>query len=73
MNKVTIVLAGNIEQYERYVIEAMAVFPDKRFIYGSTAYKIYGARATEIVVTGTFWERTNATRLYDLANERVMK
>lgn len=72
-NKVTIVLAGNREQYENYVIDTAVSFPGKRFVYGFNAYKILGSQAEEVVTTGTFWQRHDARKLFDLSLTRVFK
>ena len=71
VKKSVIVLAGNYRQYLDYVRAHGAVSArDRGFAYGERD-KMCGIEASEVVVTGTFWERADAGDAYEFANSRV--
>ncbi len=69
-NMVTIVLAGSAEEYARYVRDNPS--DEKRYVYGSSVYKLITARIREVVTCGTFWQRKDARKLFDVANDHII-
>lgn len=69
MSKI-IVLAGNREQFERYLSEQGLT--DSEAVYGYEPHSILGIRANKVVEIGTFWETKNANKLWTLAQSRVI-
>ena len=67
--KKTIILAGNREQFERYLDNFGKT--DSECVYGYSPEAIYGVEATNVVVTGTFWDRKDAHKLKELADSRI--
>ena len=68
MNKI-IVLAGNREQFEDYLNKNGLT--DSEAIYAFEPNRILGIEASKIEVVGTFWDRKDADKLYNLAWSRV--
>ena len=64
-----IVLAGNRMEFERYL--DTNGLTDSEALYGFEPEKIMGIRASKIEVVGTFWDRKNADKLYELAKTRI--
>src|SRR5690554_8225016 len=58
-----LVLAGNIEQFNRYVAERKNTGCDHRYVYG--LHSVYGAYFDNYVICGTFWQRKDAGLLFD--------
>lgn len=69
MDKKIIVLAGNREQFERFLDENGLT--DSEAIYGYEPSVIYGIDASRVEVVETFWERQDAAELKELADSRV--
>jgi hypothetical protein len=68
-NKRIIVLAGTRQQFENYLAENGLT--DSEAVYGYEPERIYGITASKVEVVGTFWERKDAGKLYELANSRI--
>lgn len=68
MKKTILVLAGNINQYNKFVRENNC---REKCIYARTKDAIRGLRMKEIEVVGTFWDRKDAGRVYQEACERI--
>ncbi len=73
MGKVIIVLAGNYEQYKRYIWEQFGDNEEERNcrVYAEYPDRIRGLRAEKVEVIGTFWERHDASKLKGVADSRV--
>lgn len=69
MKKKIIVLAGNREQFEKYLNDNGMT--DSEAVYGYEPRVIYGLIAERVDIIGTFWERKDAEELQDLAYSRV--
>jgi len=67
--KKIIVLAGSREQFEDYL--ANNGLTDSEAIYGYLPERIYGIEASKVEIIGTFWDRKDAGKLYELALSRV--
>lgn len=67
--KKIIVLAGNREQFERYLDENGMT--DSEAIHGYCAEVLYGIEASKIVEVGTFYERKDCHELKELALTRI--
>lgn len=68
-DKKIIVLAGTREQFERYLDENGLT--DYEAIYAYEPERLYGIRASKIEIIGTFWERKDADKLKELAENRI--
>lgn len=72
MNKTILVLAGNKEQFDKYVGD-----PQKHlsqvFMYASHIKDLFGIIPDKIEITGTFWDLPHSGKMYDLALTRVRK
>ena len=68
--KKVIVLAGNFEQFQRY-ISNLSLEERYRIIYGSNMEKMMGVEADKIETIGTFWELPNASKIYEFAQTRI--
>lgn len=64
-----VVLAGNREQFETYLVSEGLT--DSGVVYGDGPESVMGRHFSSIVVIGTFWGRKDADKLYDLAQTRV--
>jgi hypothetical protein len=69
MEKKIIILAGNREQFERYLDENGLT--DSDAIYGYEPDRVCGIIASKVEVIGTFWEKKNANEIYKEALTRV--
>jgi hypothetical protein len=67
--KKIIILAGTREEFERY-LDSMGM-TDSEAVYGFDMERIQGFEASKVEVIGTFWQRKNANKLFELANTRV--
>lgn len=67
--KKIIILAGNREQFEKYLNENG--FTDSEAIYGYRPENIMGIQASKVEIVGTFWKKKNASELQKLANTRI--
>jgi hypothetical protein len=68
--KKIIVLAGNREQFERYLADNGLT--DSEAVYGFEPDRIYGIRASKVEIIGTFWERKDASKLKEVADSRII-
>ena len=68
--KQIIILAGNYGQFKECVSHFSTPLQNK-CIYGSSPEKIYGFEVGEIISTGTFWDRKDADRLWEIVQSRV--
>lgn len=70
--KEAIILAGNYREYTDWIYDnvLLNVAEVENYVYGDTLQKIMSVRAKEIKVIGTFYERDDATSLYDHALTR---
>lgn len=68
-DKKIIVLAGNIEQFNRYLEEYGLT--TKEAVYGWSPEVINGVEAKSVVEIGTFYERKDKFELRELANSRI--
>ena len=64
-----IILAGSRQQFEDYLDRNGLT--DSEAVYGFEPQIIYGIEASSVEVVGTFWERRDAGKLYELANSRI--
>lgn len=67
--KKIIVLAGTREQFENFLNDNGIT--DSEAIYGFSPDVLLQTRAQRIETTGTFWERKDAGKLYELAQTRI--
>jgi hypothetical protein len=63
--KITVVLAGSMQQYENYIVTNR--LDKKHYIYGYSVMKLRGVRADKLVVVGTFWDKPDANKIYEEA------
>ena len=59
----TYILAGTYQQ----AVDAARLLPRDQWRYVDEDRHLYGVHAGSLLVVGTFWERRDAARLYDLA------
>ena len=59
-----LVLAGNIEQFNRYVAERKNTGYEYRYVYGFQSLNS-GVYFDNYVICGTFWQRKDAGLLFD--------
>jgi hypothetical protein len=64
-----LVLAGNHKQYKDYLLRNGLDEANAKYAFSAT--ELHALRIEEILVTGTFWDREDATELYDLAKTRL--
>lgn len=61
----TIVLAGNRQQFISWCQDNHISLKDHTAVYASSQANIRGIRVDMIVVTGTFWNRKDADEIYE--------
>lgn len=66
-----IVLAGSLEQFERYMRSKSLTDNREAYIYTSRPHNIYSVEAKRVDIIGTFWERDDAIELEKLAKSRI--
>jgi len=66
MQKTIIVLAGSHEQFQVYLSRARRD-RETEYVYGGNAHSLMGKVAYDVVTYGTFWERPDASGLFNLA------
>lgn len=62
------VLAGSIKEFRHYHPEK----EDKKFIYISSPQSVFGNRFETFEVIGTFWERPDSQKLFDLVRRYIL-
>lgn len=69
--KKIIVLAGNFYEFQNYI--RFQIEPISRFVYGDFPHKIDGIEASRVDIVGTFYNRSDAGKLEELAKSRIRK
>lgn len=67
-----IVLTGDRGQYEYWLNSEASGWPN-RYVYGHPRNSgMLTNRFHDIIIWGTFWERADATKIYELAQQRLI-
>ena len=64
-----IILAGNREQFERYIENNN--LNHNETVYADGQVKVRGIEASKVITVGTWYEKSNAFELEELAKSRI--
>ena len=69
------VLAGNKREFEEFCYKGNPEFPKGKntAVYASSITQMFGYRVDSFLTIGTFWERSDASQLFECAKSRVIK
>ena len=67
------VLAGSIIEFRHYHPEKEDDKYVEKFVYISSPYCVYGNRFKTFEVVGTFWERSDADKLFELVKRNLIQ
>jgi hypothetical protein len=69
IEKVIVVLAGNKQEYEKYLEDQH--LSSSQAVFGDTTESMIRLRVSSIVTVGTFWDRPDAWPLQNMAESRL--